>query len=197
LTILDPYTNLNTEDQTALRIDLRGFQAEESGYPSDDRSHKIDTAWDLQQKYARSKDGGHVFTLQAKLYDNVIAECYIFVTEPKLEYVVLREPGGSGFVVAPGDRIQLPSSSILEIMDVKTNATEQVPLFITMMGKTVPWRQNGNAGIDASMLPEKETPLDIIRNGHSMGRIWLRQGKEFQVTVAPGKNGALIPAKYH
>lgn len=51
--ILDPRTNLGQEEEKAMRIDLRGFQADASPYPLEDRGHHINTASELQDKYAR------------------------------------------------------------------------------------------------------------------------------------------------
>ncbi len=179
LTILDPKTNLEPADEKVLRVDLRGFQAENSPYPTEDRGHQINTADDLQEQYARKRDTSLVFPLLAKLNTKIIGECSIVVNEPKLHYVILRNADGSAVVAFAGEKLDLPSGSLYKIVDVKTNMSEtSVPLFITMSGKSVRWGPDGETGIDSSKLPEQETPLDVVRNGRSLGRIWLKQGSE-------------------
>jgi IMP cyclohydrolase len=197
LTILDVKTNLDAEEEHGMRVDLRGFQAESSPYPLDDRAHHINTAVDLQEKYARPRGNTMVFPLQARLNNKVFGESYIAVMEPRLEYLVLKESGGASFVVYPGDKLELPANSTVSIMDVKTSIPDSPTLFITMSGRTVRWQQSGSAGIDASKLPETETPLDITRNGRSLGRIWVKQGKEFKLLAGENRyREPLFPVRY-
>lgn len=195
--LLDPQTNLPPEDEKAVRIDLRGFQAESSPYPQDDRGHRINTATDLQDKYGKPRGQVTVFPLQAKLNNKAFAECFVTVAEPQAEYLLLRETNGSSFVVYPGDKLELPDNAVITILDVKTNLREASPLFITMKGKTVRWDQKGSTGIDASKLSDAETPLDISRAGRSLGRIWLKQGKEFRLSSGENQpRQLLVPARY-
>ncbi len=195
--ILDPRTNLGQEEEKAMRIDLRGFQADSSPYPLEDRGHHINTATDLQEKYARIRGLVKVFPLQARLDKKVFSECFIAVEEPRLEYLVLREAQGATFVAYPEDRLQVPDNSTVKLMDVKTNIPQPTALFLTMSGKTVRWDQAGSAGIDASKLTDQEMPLDVIRNGRSLGKIWLKQGKDFR--ISSGGNGfrqPVLPVRY-
>ncbi len=197
ITLLDPLTNLPAQDEKAVRVDLRGFQAESSPYPHDDRGHRINTATDLQDKYGRPRGQVVVFPIHAKLDNKVLAESFISVIEPKAEYLVLKEEGGGSFVVYPGDKLELPDRTVIAILDVKSNLPPTAPLFITMSGKTVRWDQKGSAGIDASKLPETEIPLDITRSGRSLGRIWLKQGKEFRISSGENQpRQLLVPARY-
>ena len=194
LTLLDPSTNLEPEDEKALRVDLRGFQVQSS--PLEDRGHRINTATDLQEKYGRRRGALTVFPLQAKLNNKVIGESYIAVAEPRLEYLVLRESQGGPFVAYPGDKLELPTNTLIKIMDVKTNVPEATALFITMAGKTVRWQKSGSAtGIDASKLTADEVPLDITRNGRSLGRIWIKQGKEFRLS-SENNRVPFFPVRY-
>ncbi|HMK36874.1 MAG TPA: M14/M99 family metallopeptidase [Desulfomonilaceae bacterium] len=193
--ILDPQTNLSAEDEKAMKIDLRGFQAESSPYPLDDRGHHINTATDLQEKYGRTRGSSVVFALQAKMNSRVFAESYITVVEPRLEYLVLKESGGGSFVVYPGDKLELPENAIVKIMDVKTNIPEYPALSFTMSGRTVRWQQTGSAGIDASKLSDTETPLDIIRKDRSLGRIWVKRGREFRLS-GEDRESRYIPVRY-
>lgn len=197
ITILDPKTNLDKEEEKAIRVDLRGFQAVSSPYPTEDRGHHIDTASDLQEKFGNKKGAVSVFALQAKLNNKVFGESSIVVAEPLLEYIILRESRGGTFVAYPGDKLELPQNTVVKIMDVKTNIPGSSPLFLTMSGKTVRWQQVGSAGIDASKLGETEIPLDITRSGRSLGRIWIKQGKNFR--LSSGGNGShppLFPVRY-
>ncbi|MBI5252204.1 MAG: succinylglutamate desuccinylase/aspartoacylase family protein [Desulfomonile tiedjei] len=197
LVILDPLTNLPVQDEKAVRVDLRGFQAESSPYPNDDRGHRINTASDLQDKYGRASGQVTVFPLHAKLDNKVFAESFISVVEPKAEYLVLKDADGGSFVVYPGDKLELPIKAVITILDVKSNLPGSAPLFITMSGKTVRWDQKGSAGIDASKLPETETPLDITRAGKSLGRIWIRRGGEFRLSSGENQPRQLLgPARY-
>ncbi len=194
LTLLDPSTNLEPDDEMALRIDLRGFQVQSS--PLEDRGHRINTAADLQEKYGRKRGPIIVYPLQAKLNNKVIGESYIVVAEPRLEYLVLREAQGGPFVAYPGDKLELPTNALIKIMDVKTNVPGTSALFITMAGKTVRWQHSGSAtGIDASKLNGDEVPLDITRNGRSLGRIWIKQGKEFRLSSERNR-APFFPVRY-
>lgn len=197
IVILDPRTNLDAEDEKAMKIDLRGFQAESSPYPLDDRGHHIDTAADLQEKYGRARGLATVFSLQAKFSNKVFGESYIAVVEPRLEYLVLKESGGGTFVVYPEDKLELPSNIVLKVIDVRTNVPEPAALSVTMSGRTVRWQQTGSAGIDASKLTETDTPLDITRNGRSLGRIWMKQGKELRLSAGGNRHQEpLFPVRY-
>lgn len=196
IVLLDPVTNLPDDDLKSVRIDLRGFQAESSPYPQEDRGHQINTATDMQQKYATIRGSRSIFPLQAKLNKKVFAESHIVVAEPCLEYLVLGESGNANFVAYPGDKLELPSSMLLKIMDVKTNIPESTRLSITMAGRTLRW-QPGSAGIDASKLEPTEMPLDITRGGRSLGRIWLKQGKEFRLSSQGRRPSTpLVPVRY-
>jgi len=197
ITILDPKTNLDKGEEKAIRVDLRGFQAVSSPYPTEDRGHHIDTASDLQEKFGTKRGAVSVFALQAKVNNKVFGESSIVVAEPILEYVILRESQGGTFVAYPGDKLELPPNIVVKIMDVKTNIPGSSPLFLTMSGKTVRWQQVGSAGIDASKLSDTEIPLDITRSGRSLGRIWIKQGKSFR--LSSGGNGShppLFPVRY-
>lgn len=194
LVILDPLTNLEPEDEKAMRVDLRGFQVQSS--PLEDRGHRINTATDLQEKYGHKREAVTVFPLQAKLNNKVIGESYIVVAEPRLEYLVLRESQGGPFVAYPGDKLELPANSLIKIMDVKTNVPDATALFITMAGRTVRWQQTGSStGIDAAKLTADEVPLDITRHGRSLGRIWIKQGKEFRL-FSESNRVPFFPVRY-
>jgi hypothetical protein len=182
LMLLDPRTNLDPEDDKSVRIDLRGFQSENSAYPLEDRGHRIDTAVDLQEKYARSRGGSLVYPLQARVNNKIFGESYIVVAEPKLEYLILKDSHGGAFVAYPDEKLELPAGSIVRIMDIKTNLSEAVPLFITMAGRTVRWREAGDTGIDSSKLPQDEVSLEVVRSGRSIGKIWLKQGKDLRLS---------------
>lgn len=188
VTILDPTTNLDKEEEKAVRLDLRGFQAASSPYPTEDRGHHIDTAVELQEKYGKKRGVVTLFPLQAKLNNKVFGESFVAVAEPVLEYLILREAQGGTFVAYPDDKLELPPNTVLKIMDVKTNIPGASPLFLTMSGKTVRWQQVGSAGIDASKLGEAEIPLDITRSGRSLGRIWLKQGKSLRLSSAGNRS---------
>lgn len=196
LVIMDPKTNLHQSDETGVRIDLRGFQADSSSYNTEDRGHHINTATDLQEKYGRHRGRDMVFALQAKLNNKVFGEGYIVLSEPSLEYLVLKESQGASFVVYPGDKLELPGNKDLQIVDIKTNCPESSALFLTMSGRTVRWQHSGSAGIDSSKLPVNETPLDITRNGRSLGRIWLKQGSDFRMSSNGNPLRIPVPVKY-
>lgn len=197
LVILDPKTNLDSETEKHLRIDLRGFQAESSPYPVEDRGHHVNTGKDLIPSYGHVRGDVTIFPLQAKLNKNVIGQCYLAVTQPKLRYLVLSASRGESFVVYPGEKLELPQHEVVRIVDVRTNFTDSVPIFFTMSGKTIRWQQSGSAGIDASKLTEREVPLDIIRNDRSLGRIWLKQGEVFQLSSrGRGERTPTVPVRY-
>jgi Carboxypeptidase controlling helical cell shape catalytic len=195
LTLLDPSTNLDSGETRALRIDLRGFQVQSS--PLEDRGRHINTTTDLQEKYGRRRGSATVFPLQAKLNNKVIGESYIVVAEPRLEYLVLRESQGNPFVAYPGDKLELPTNALIKIMDVRTNVPDTSALFITMAGRTVRWRHSSGSatGIDASKLNGDEVPLDITRKGRSLGRIWIKRGKEFRLS-SESNRAPFFPVRY-
>ncbi|MGO9571884.1 MAG: M14/M99 family metallopeptidase [Desulfomonilaceae bacterium] len=181
LAVLNPVTNLPEEHLKSVKMNLLGFQANPSPYPQDARGHRINTARDLQQKDAKASGSRSIFSLQAKWNNRVLAESYIAVTEPHLEYLVLGDSGGGSFVACPGDKLELPGNMLLKIMDVKTNIPGGTPVFFSMAGRTVRWQQAESAGIDTSKLGASGMPLDITRGDKSLGRIWLKQRKEFRV----------------
>jgi hypothetical protein len=196
LVILDPVTNMPEDDLKSVRIDLRGFQADSSPYPQEDRGHQINTATDLQQKYATVRGSRSIFSLQAKLNKKIFGESHIAVVEPRLEYLVLGGSGSASFVAYAGDKLELPANMMLKIMDVKTNIPESTRLSLTMAGRTLRW-QPGSAGIDTSKLEPTEMSLDITRGGRSLGRIWLKQGKEFRL-FSQGRQPftPIVPVRY-
>jgi len=197
LVILDPKTNLDRERDKAMRVDLRGFQAESSPYPVEDRGHIISTEKDLRPKYGLHRGSQTLFSLEAKLNNRVFGRCYIAVAEPRIDYFILRGSRGGSFVVRDGDRLEVPADEVIRIMDVRTNVSETAPLFVTMAGRTIRMQRGGSAGIDASKLPGREIPLHITREGRSLGRIWIKRGKEYR--LSSGKNtphAPLIPARF-
>jgi hypothetical protein len=197
LTILDPRTNLSPEREKAMKIDLRGFQAVSLPYTGEDRGTLVDTRSDLQPQYARIRGTSQLYPLQAKLDNKVIAEAHISVDEPKLEYIVLRGGEGVSFAAFAGDKLELPPGAIVRIMDVKTNNSTSAPLFIAMAGQRLRWSESGAAGIDTSKLATKETPLDVTRDGKSIGRIWLKQGTEFKLSSGARQPSApIMPVRY-
>ncbi|MBM3299341.1 MAG: succinylglutamate desuccinylase/aspartoacylase family protein [Deltaproteobacteria bacterium] len=198
LVIMDPSTNLDSDDEREVRIDLRGFQASSSPYPVEDRGHHINTATDLQEKYGRVQGDATLYPLQAKLKNNVFGESFIAVTEPKLEYFVLQESGGGTFVAYRGDQLQLPAHALIKIMDIRTNADDSTPLVLSMAGSAIRWRQHGSAGIDASKLADRDpTPLEVTRNGYKLGQILLRRGDNLGLTSSQNQpRSLLLPVRY-
>jgi hypothetical protein len=195
---MDPSTNLVPEDEKAVRIDLRGFQASSSPYPLEDRGHHINTATDLQEKYGTARGDVTLYALQASLKNNVFGESFIAVAQPKLEYFVLQEPGRMTFVVYPGDQLQVPAKTLLKIRDIKTSIPDAIPLVLTMAGSTVRWSQRGSAGIDASKLPVGDAiPLEVTRNGCKLGSILVKRGDNLSLTSAENQpRTLLLPVRY-
>lgn len=197
LTILDPLTNMTPDDEKAVRVDLRGFQASSSPYPVEDRGHHINTSTDLHDKYATKRGVLSVFPLQAKLDNRAFDESFIVVEEPRIHYAVLSDGQSKSFIVHPGDRVELPANAVMQIKDIRTNIEMTSALFITMCGKTLRWHQTGCTGIDASQLTETDTPLDFTRGDMSLGRIWLKRGKDFRLTSnRNGLQSPILPVGY-
>ncbi len=196
LTLLDPKTNLDGESEKTMRVDLRGFQAESSPYPVEDRGHVIDTDKDLQAKYGTPRGDLTVYALQAKLNNRVFGQSFIAVARPKLEYLVLRGSVGAGFVVRAEDRLEVPADEVIRIVDVRTNLPASTTLFVTMAGRTIRWDPTTLPGIDASKLSDQGTPLDITREGRSIGRIWVKHGTEFRLSTGDKPSEPAVPVRY-
>ncbi|MEW6347993.1 MAG: M14/M99 family metallopeptidase [Thermodesulfobacteriota bacterium] len=197
LTILDPRTNLDSEREKEMRIDLRGFQSSGSPYPVEDRGHVINSARDLQPKYGTQRPGAMVYPLQAKLDKKVFGWCSVAVAESRLEYLVLRGARGGTFVAYPDDTLEIPHKDVVSIVDVKTNLPAGTPLYINMSGRTVRWRAHGSAGIDATTLPQKEIPLDVTREDGTIGRIWVRKGDQLRLSSrGHGQHPPLSPTTF-
>ncbi|MFH0821853.1 MAG: M14/M99 family metallopeptidase [Pseudomonadota bacterium] len=196
--ILDPKTNLESEEERHMRLDLRGFQADGTGYPVEDRAHLIQTDRELRPEYGRPRGKATVYPLLAKLHKKVFGQCDIVVVEPELEYVVLRTDNGGGVIAYPGDKLELPSTDVLKVSDIRTNVPDRSTFFLTMSGQSLRWDKRNLTGIDGSKLPEDaEAPLDVTRNGRSLGRIWVKRGKEFRLTSSGGANrNTVVPARF-
>ena len=199
LVILDPITNLGPQGEHGMRVDLRGFQAASSPYPTEDRGHHINTAENLQTKYGKRMGDSVAYALQAKIRNKVFGECFIVVIEPKLEYLVVQGNQGGPFLVYAGEELQVPASAVLKIMDIKTSTPEAGSLCLTMAGDTVRWQRQGSAGIDASKLaPNERIPLDVTRTGKSVGRIWLKRGDNLRITSSGyGSRTPLSPVRFN
>ena len=137
-----------------------------------------------------------VYSLQAKLNNRVFGQSFIAVARPKLDYVVLRGSVGSGFVVQSDDRLEVPAEEVLRIVDVRTNLPESTPLFVTMSGRTIRWDPTTLPGIDASKLSDQGTPLDITRDGRSIGRIWVKRGSQFRLTTGDQPPEPVVRVRY-
>jgi predicted deacylase len=197
LVILDPKTNLAPEMEKRMRIDLRGFQATSSPYPVEDRGHLIRTEKDLQPKYGQPRGTATLFRLQAKLNRKVFGQCLLSVVDPRLKYVVVRGSQGADFVVYPDDRLEVPAGETIRLIDIRTNALRSEPLFITMAGRTVRWQADGSTGIDSSNLRGAEVPLDITRQGRSIGRIRIKPGTEYRITSLRSRvQSPIVPAQH-
>ncbi len=194
--IQDAVTNLHPDDERAMRIDLRGFQAVSSPYPHEDRGHIIHTEKDLQEKYAKKRGARRVFALQAKLNNSVFAQSYLAVLDPRLHYVILETHDTGSFVAYAGDTVQAPSDQVVRIKDLRTNMAPHTPLFITMAGKTVRWQKSGATGIDISKLPDGKVSCDVTRKGSSIGRIWIEKGKGFRISSGGRRRTPLVPVTY-
>lgn len=181
LVLVDVRCNLPQEGEKSLRLDLRGYQATESPYPLEDRGHHIDTAKDLQKKYATPRGNSLVYAIQAKLSRKVLAAAYLIVEPPKLDYLVFSGPGVAGFVAGPGDSVEIPADQVAKISDIKTNLHESAGLLMTMAGNTVRWAKDESSGLKGANLPEKPIPMDITHKGKSLGRIWVSKGNAFRV----------------
>jgi hypothetical protein len=161
---------------------------ENSPYPLDDRGHHIQTSSDLQEKYARRRGSLLLYSLQAKLNNKVFGESALVIAEPKLEYVILKDGKGSPIIAYPEDKIEFPEDAVIGIVDVRSNVPDPAVFLITMSGKSIRWQPSEFAGIDGALLSESETPLDIVRSGKSIGRIWLKKGRELRVSSGPNRN---------
>ncbi len=197
IVILDPKTNLDNGDESGFRLDLRGFQAAEPPYRYEDRGHHIDTSKDLQPKYGQNRGSITVYPLQAKLGKKVIGQCYLSVAEPRLDYILLTSNHRGGIIAHPGDKLEIPPNEVLRITDVRTNFSSEVPLFVTMSGKTLRVDRDRYAGIDSSKLPAEPVPLDVVRRGRSLGRIWIGKGTDYRVSSKGKKRFTPIrPVQY-
>jgi hypothetical protein len=99
-------------------------------------------------------------------------------------------------VVQSEDRLEVPAEEVLRIVDVRTNLPEATPLFVTMSGRTIRWDPNTLPGIDASKLSDQGTPLDITREGRSIGRIWVKRGSEFRLTTGDKPPEPVVRVRY-
>jgi predicted deacylase len=192
LVALDPKTNLGADQERRMKIDLRGFQS--PGRPDDDRGRVIDTERDLQLQYGLPRGDALVFPLEAKLDQKVFGRCFLAMTEPKFEYLVIRRAHGADFVARHGDILALPRAEVLRIMDIRTNLPDTVPLGLAMAGRTLEWRRDGAAGIDGARLSKGESPLDITREGRRIGTVWFKPGDEFSISSAD--DSSVLPVRY-
>ena len=123
----------NLSDQDVVNVNFKGFVGNKLNNTGEDRGYLIDTSKDFWQKY--SKGGlGKQYPIVITMNNKRIGEIWIDFVEPQLDYLVVKLNGGTKMCYAPHEVIETYYDDRIEIVDVKTNVSDNYGIKVNFKG---------------------------------------------------------------
>jgi len=123
----------NLSDQNAVIVNFKGFVGNKLNNTGEDRGYLINTSKDLWQKYS-SGGLGKQYPIVVTINNERIGEVWIDFVEPRLDYLVVKLNGGQKMCYAPHEVIETCYNDRIEIVDVKTNVSDNCGIKVNFKG---------------------------------------------------------------
>lgn len=185
LIIVDLISNL--ADQRGLEVNFKGFVPAGQRNTGEDRGYPINTANDLLPRFAKcdagSTKGLECYRVVAQNNGKTIGEIQVEVVPATMDYVVVSQGKGPKRVYFNGETISTKNNGKLEIIDVKTNVSQERHLRFVLEyeGKKIPLGESAvdpsSGRLKAVMKPGKHSArLLVMRNNQEIGVVGLDLG---------------------
>ncbi|MCI4625989.1 MAG: M14/M99 family metallopeptidase [Candidatus Magnetoovum sp. WYHC-5] len=163
----------------------------------DSRGVIINTAKDLEKRYSEGTNGS-TYKVEVRYGNKKIANVFIALVEPKMDYLVVKQKGNGKKWYSDGDVMFVKPNEVIEIVDVKTNVVGNKGISFAINGKRAAYKVdkqnkfvlNMSEFINKDANNTKEYMLDISREGVSLGKTVIRVGEAlaFNSSSKEGRN---------
>ncbi len=172
LKITDVITNLS--DQKNVKVNFKGFVGNKQNNTGEDRGYLIDTSKGLLKKYSK---GGldKQYPVLVTFNDKKIGEVWVDFIEPRLDYLVVKLNGGTKVCYTPQEVIEAHYDDRIEIVDVKTNVTDNDRIKVNLKGFS-----GDGSGNDMGM--------PVLLNKSLLKKYSIdKKGSKYEIAVSRGK----------
>ncbi len=177
LKITDVITTL--PDQKAVKVNFKGFVGDKLNNTGEDRGYLIDTSKNLLKRYSKGGQGIQ-YPVVVTFNNKEIGKVWIDFIEPRLDYLIVTLNGGSKICYTPREVIETHYNDKIEIVDVKTNITDNYGVKVNFKGFS-----GGSSGEDRGI------PVvlnDTLLKSYSIDK----KGIEYEIIV---NRGAILLGK--
>jgi len=156
-----------------VQVNFIGFINPDEQSPGEDRGVVIDTARDLEKRYAL--DGrGTIYRVVALRGENMLGEMIVEIQEPRLEYVLVENSGGSLLAYPPGGRLLLGQAKEIKVAGIVTNVPRNSGVEIETRGRGLLRETSSGGWTVKSQGPwPQKGEIIVLRKGIPMGKIFL------------------------
>ena len=159
-------------DQRAVKVNFKGFVGDKLNNTGEDRGYLIDTSKNLWKRYSKGGQGIQ-YPVVVTFNNKEIGKVWIDFMEPRLDYLVVKLNGGSKICYTPREVIETHYDDKIEIVDVKTNVTDNHGVNVNFKGFS------GGSGEDRGV------PIALnntLLKSYSIGK----KGNEYEIVVNRG-----------
>jgi hypothetical protein len=171
LKITDVITTL--PDQKAVKVNFKGFVGDKLNNTGEDRGYLIDTSKNLLKRYSK-RGQGIQYPVVVTFNNKEIGKVWVDFIEPQLDYLIVKLNGGSKICYTPREVIETHYNDKIEIVDVKTNITDNYGVKVNFKGFS-----GGSSGEDRGI------PIALnntLHKSYSIGK----KGNEYEIVVNRG-----------
>jgi len=159
-------------DQRAVKVNFKGFVGDKLNNTGEDRGYLIDTSKNLWKRYSKGGQGIQ-YPVVVTFNNKKIGKVWIDFMEPRLDYLVVKLNGGSKICYTPREVIETHYDDKIEIVDVKTNVTDNHGVNVNFKGFS------GGSGEDRGVSIALNNTL---LKSYSIGK----KGNEYEIIVNRG-----------
>jgi hypothetical protein len=153
-------------------VNFKGFVGNRKNNTGEDRGFEIDTGTALMERYSL-RNKGERYQVIASRGEEILGRLFLRLSEPRLDYLVLRLNEDKRLLLKPEDRIRLSPEDRICLEAVGTNFPGEPDLRLSVNGNQVKpnaprrWK-------DLCSLPCRDPqPAEIMAGGLRLGTIYI------------------------
>lgn len=154
-----------------VQVNFIGFINPDEQNPGEDRGVLIDTAKDLEIRYALDGKGG-LYRVVALHGEDMVGEMMVEIEAPRLHYVLVENSLGSLMAYPPGGKLSLGEKREVKVAQIITNIPQNRGVELEVRGKGL-FSETSQQGITVKSHGQgpRMGELVVLRKGIPMGKI--------------------------
>ena len=152
-----------------ITVNFKGFVGNKQNNTGEDRGYEIDTGIDLIKRYSLERKG-RVYPIIITKNDKIIGKVHIRLTQPKLDYLVLKVNDNRHILLRSDDRVSLSLKDRICLEEIQTNLYSRAGIHLHVNGHRM---KRGEARLMNELDVTHTNRFDIRKGSLVLGKVFI------------------------